>query len=57
MNGAPAVSSAYELSSKSAIRFIDVHNPDQEKEAIDLDNVVLTDRQKLRLAAQCMKTI
>ena len=40
----------------SPMRFVDVNNPRKVKEEIDLDNVVLTERQKLRLAGQCLKT-
>lgn len=36
--------------------FIDVEDHGKVKSKIDLDNVVLTDREKLRLARQCIKT-
>ena len=35
---------------------MDIKNPEKIKGEIDLDNVVLTERQKLRLAGQCLKT-
>ena len=36
--------------------FIDVEDHNKVKSKIDLDNVVLTDKEKLRLARQCIKT-
>ena len=36
--------------------FIDVEDHTKVKSKIDLDNVVLTDKEKLRLARQCVKT-
>lgn len=40
----------------TTVNFVDVTDPKQVVNEIDLDNVVLTERQKLKLAAQCLRT-
>lgn len=44
------------MSAASRVQFVDVKNPTLVKDEIDLDNVVLNDKQKLRLSLQCLKT-
>lgn len=44
------------MQATAKVQFVDVSNPSQVKEKIDLDNVVLTDKQKFKLSMQCLKT-
>ena len=41
---------------KPKVEFVNVKNPELVDEKMDMDDVVLTLNQQLRLAAQCMKT-
>ena len=38
------------------VQFVDVSDPGMVRTEIDLDSVVLTERQKLRLVGQALKT-
>lgn len=49
-------SSRVESEAAEEFAFIDVEDHNKVKSKIDLDNVVLTEKEKLRLARQCIKT-